>query len=142
MRNISVRIILSVLLVASLASAYVWDCKTEWPDVVSGLNPSKIATAFVKAVKSSHSNFVCGAFVDESNLIHRVAIEKSGSSSTMVEFMESDYGWIFRVYLWVSGEPRIVEYDENAIETERYWPNNAEDKFFGLRRYFSRHIND
>lgn len=142
MRNISVRIILAVLLVASIASAYVWDCKTEWPDVVSGLNPSKTAEAVIKTVKRNHNDFVCGAYVDESNRIHRVAIEKSSMAFLMVEFSETDYGWILRVFYWHNGEPRFAEYDENAISSVKYWPDDAEDTFYSIRRSFSRLINE
>lgn len=142
MRNISVRIILAVLLVASLASAYVWDCKTEWPDVVRGLNPGETAEAFIEAVKEHHDDFVCGAYVGESNRIRRVAIEKRNMEPLMFEFSETDYGWIFRVFYWSNGEPLLAEYDENGIASVKYWPDDPVKHFYAIRRYFSRHIND
>lgn len=98
MRNISVRIILAVLLVASLGCAKVMNCKTEWFPIVKELVVKNDEyQAIIQLIRDFPNQSICG-YIDQPNGKRVfVAIEKD-DPGYVLDIEQVDGMWGNAVY--------------------------------------------
>lgn len=125
MRNISVRIILAVLLVASIGCAGVMNCKTEWfPQVKSLARQVQWTSGRVADIRRHPKRYLCATFYTVEGTQVYAAVEKEPNGDLVI-VINKENGWDYMHLTYVEpiNEFGIVTVDAYGIKNATTLPS-------------------